>query len=99
MCANLIPRDLGREGENPGKEVACAPPFSLQGFPTFVGHSVEYRCARNFEIVKMNFLFTFLYCRIITHILTAFSIAFLTYLNKKTAIHALVCLLIISLYF
>ena len=65
-----------------GTMSACAPPFSLQGFPTFVGHISSYRCARNFEIAKLNF-FTFLTCRIITHILTAFSITFLTYLNNK----------------
>ena len=38
---------------------ACAPPFSLEGFPTFVGHIFSYCCARNFDIVKLNF-FTFL---------------------------------------
>ena len=38
---------------------ACAPPFSIQGFPTFVGHISSYCCARNFDIVKLNF-FTFL---------------------------------------
>ena len=34
---------------------ACAPPFSLQGFPTFAGHIslYLYRFARNFEIVKI----------------------------------------------
>ena len=61
---------------------ACAPPFSLQGFPTFAGHISSYRCARNFDIVKLKFFFTFLFCRLITHILTAFSITFLTYLKK-----------------
>ena len=61
----------------------CAAFFSSrQGFPTFVGHISSYRCARNFEIVKLN-IFSFLSCRIITHILTAFSITFLTHLNKK----------------
>ena len=45
---------------------ACAPPFSLQGFPTFAGHISSYRCARNFDIVKLKFLFTFLSCRLIT---------------------------------
>ena len=48
---------------------ACAPPFSIQGFPTFVGHMSSYCCAKNFDIVKMNF-FTFLSWRIITYILT-----------------------------
>ena len=57
-------------------------PFSFQGFPTFNGHISSYRCARNFEIVKLNF-FTFLSCRIIRHTLTAFWITFLTHLNKK----------------
>ena len=36
---------------------ACAPPFSLQGFPTFVGHISSYRCARNFEIVRLNLFY------------------------------------------
>ena len=27
----------------------CAPPFSLQGFPTFFGSLSPYRCARNFD--------------------------------------------------
>ena len=36
----------------------CAPPFSLGGFPTFVGHISSYCCARNFDIVKLEF-FTF----------------------------------------
>ena len=33
----------------------CAPPFSFQGFPTFVGHKSPYRCAGNFIIVKLKF--------------------------------------------
>ena len=61
---------------------ACAPPFSLQGFPTFAGHISSYRCARNFDIVKLKFFFTILSCRFITHILVAFSITFLTNLKK-----------------
>ena len=38
---------------------ACAPPFSLQGFPGsyIIGHISSYRCARNFEIVKLNFFY------------------------------------------
>ena len=32
---------------------ACSPPFSLQGFPTLAGHISSYRCARNFDIVKL----------------------------------------------
>ena len=31
--------------------------FSFQGFPTFVGHISPYRCARNFDIVKLKFSF------------------------------------------
>ena len=62
---------------------ACAPPFSLQGFPTFAGHISSYRCARNFDIGKWKFFFTFLSCRFITHELTAFSITFLTHLKKN----------------
>ena len=63
---------------------ACAPPFSLQGFPTFVGHISSYCCTRNFYIVKLNF-FTFLSRRIfiITHILTGFSITFLAHLKNN----------------
>ena len=61
---------------------ACSPPFSLQGFPTLAGHISSYRCAPNFDIVKMNFFFTSLPGRLITHILTAFSITFLTHLKK-----------------
>ena len=61
---------------------ACAPPFSLRGFPTFVGHISSYCCARNFDIVNLN-CFTFLSWRIITHILTAFSITFLTHLKNN----------------
>ena len=34
--------------------------FSLQGFPTFVGHTSPYRCARNFDIVKFKFKFAVL---------------------------------------
>ena len=36
---------------------ACAPPLSLQGFPTFAGHISSYRFARNFEIVKIIFCY------------------------------------------
>ena len=61
---------------------ACATPFSLQGFPTFVNHISSYYCARNFNIVKLNF-FTFLSWRIIRHILTAFSITFVTHLKTN----------------
>ena len=34
---------------------ACSPPFSLQDFPTLPGHMSSYRCARNFDIVKLKF--------------------------------------------
>ena len=63
---------------------ACAPPFSLQGFPGsyIIGHISSYRCARNFDIGKWKFFFTFLSCRFITHELTAFSITFLTHFKK-----------------
>ena len=40
-----------------GTMSACAPLFSLQGFPTFVGHIPSCRCARNFEIVNLNFCY------------------------------------------
>ena len=42
-----------------GTMSACAPPFSLQGFrgSYIIGHISSYRCARNFEIVKLNFFY------------------------------------------
>ena len=42
-----------------GTMSACAPPFSPQGFPAsyIIGHISSYRCARNFEIVKLNFFY------------------------------------------
>ena len=42
-----------------GTMSACAPPFSLQGFPGsyITGHISSYRCARNFKIVKLNFFY------------------------------------------
>ena len=56
----------------------CAAFFSSrQGYPTFAG-----RCAQNFDIGNWNFFFTFVSCRSITHILTAFSITFLTHWKK-----------------
>ena len=74
---------FARKLPNPsGTMSACAPPFSLQGFPIFVGHISSYCCARKFKILKLN-CFTFLCCRIITDIVTAFSITFLTHLNEK----------------
>ena len=57
--------------------------FSLQGFATFVCHISPVRCARNFDIVKLKLFFTFQSCWIITHILTAFSITFLTQFVKQ----------------
>ena len=36
---------------------ACSPPFSPQGFPILAGHISSYRCARNFDIVKLKFFF------------------------------------------
>ena len=39
---------------------ACSPPFSLQGFPTLAGHISSYRCARNFDIVKLIKFFFYL---------------------------------------
>ena len=59
----------------------CTTVLAVQGFPTFVGHIAPYRCAQNFDIVKLKF-FTFLSCGIITHI--ASSLTFLTQFVKKT---------------
>ena len=38
---------------------ACSPPLSLQGFPTLACHISSYRCARNFDIVKLKFFLPF----------------------------------------
>ena len=61
---------------------ACSPPFSLQGFPTLAFHIYSHRCARNFDIVKLKFFATSLPSKLITHILTSFSITFLTHFKK-----------------
>ena len=61
---------------------ACATPFPLQDFRTFAGYISSHLFARNFDIVKLKFFFTFLSCKIITHILTGFQITFLTHLKK-----------------
>ena len=74
---------------------ACAPPFSVQGFPTFVGHISSYCYARNFDIVKLNFFLPFCpeeLLRTYLPLLTAFSITVLTHL-KNNGHHSLVCLL------
>ena len=74
---------------------ACAPPFSRQGFPTFVGHISSYRCARNFEIVKLNFFYLSVLQNELLHIyLQLFGQHFLHISIKKAAIHSLVCPLI-----
>ena len=45
---------------NPSDTIStCAPLFSLQGFPSFAGHISSYRCARNFDIVKLKFFLPF----------------------------------------
>ena len=63
---------------------ACALPFSLQGFPTFVGHTSSNCCARNFDIVESFFLpFCLVEILRTRHILTAFSITFVTYLQNN----------------
>ena len=67
---------------NPSDTLSASSPPFCQGFPTLAGHISSYRCARNFDILKLKFFFTFLPCRLITHILTAFSITFLTHLKK-----------------
>ena len=59
---------------------ACAPPFSLQGFPTFADHISSYRCARNFDIVKLKFFSPFCLVDLLSS--TSFSITFLTHLKK-----------------
>ena len=60
----------------------CAPPFSLQCFQPLL---VIYLRTVVFEtlILLSRFFFTFLSWRIITHILTAFSITFLTHLKNN----------------
>ena len=59
----------------------CAPPFFSSRLSNLCWS--HYRCARNFDIVKLKLFFTFQSCWIITHILTAFSITFLTQFVKQ----------------
>ena len=72
---------------------ACVPPFSLQGFPTFAGHISSYRCARNFDIVKLKFSF---YLAVLlnyyAYTYSFFDNIFHTVCKKKPAIYSLVCL-------
>ena len=64
--------------------------FSLQGFPTFVGHISPYRCARNFDIVKLKFSF---YLSVLLNYYSytySFSITFFTpFVKKKKTGHLL----------
>ena len=61
----------------------CAPPFPLQGFPTFlVTYPLIVVLETLIDNVKLKF-FISLFCEIIKHILTAFSIIFLTQFVKK----------------
>ena len=72
----------------------CAPPFPLQGFPTFFGNLSPYHCARNFD----------LYCEVEIFLPLCFVELLSIYLQlnfdkishtlcEKTAMHSLVCLL------
>ena len=71
---------------------ACSPPFSLQGFPTLAFHIYSYRCARNFDIVKLKFLLPLCLTNLLRIYLHLFRYHF-SHILKKTAIHSLVCLL------
>ena len=67
--------------------------FPLQGFPTSFGHISPYRCARNFNFVKLK---SFCLVELLCIYLQLFSITFLTQFVKKTAIYlfySLDCLL------
>ena len=69
---------------NPSNTLStCATPFPLQGFPTFAGHIIIFTplCSKLWYC-EVEVFFTFLSCKIITHILTGFSITFLTHLKK-----------------
>ena len=72
--------------------------FSIQGFPTFVGHLSSYCCARNFDIVNWNFFYLSVLkeveelLRIYLPLLTAFSITLLTHLKNNGHL-SVVCLL------
>ena len=63
--------------------------FSLQGFPTFVGHISPSHCTWNFDIVKLKFLFTFQSCQIITHYTYSFFNTISYTVCKTTAIYSL----------
>ena len=67
--------------------------FPLQGFPTSFGPISPYRCARNFNFVKLK---SFCLVELLRIYLQLFSITFLTQFVKKTAIYliySLDCLL------
>ena len=71
----------------------CAPPFPVQGFPiVLVTYPNTVVLETLIDNVKLNF-FTCLFCGIITHILTAVSIIFLTQSAKKRPSTPFVCLL------
>ena len=67
--------------------------FSLQGFPTFIGHISPYCCARNFDIVKLKFSF---YLSVLlnyyVYTYSFFDSIFHTLCKKKPAIYSFVCL-------
>ena len=67
--------------------------FSFQGFPTFVGHISPYRCARNFDIMKLKFSF---YLAVLlnyyAYTYSFFDNIFHTVCKKTPAIYFLVCL-------
>ena len=68
--------------------------FPLQGFPTSFGHISPYRCARNFNFVKLK---SFCLVELLRIYLQLFSIAFLKQFVKKNPaiylIYSLDCLL------
>ena len=76
-----------------GTMSACAPPFSLQGFPGsyIIGHISSYRCARNFDIVRLNLTLSLSLNYYTYHQLLRFN--FSQSSSKLTAVHSLVCLL------
>ena len=67
--------------------------MSHQRLPTFVSHISSCRCARNFEIVKLNFFYLSVLQNYYAYTYSFFDNISYTFKQKKTSIHSLVCLL------
>ena len=72
----------------------CAPPFPLQGFPTFFGDLSPYRCARNFDLYSEVEIFLPLCFVELLSIYLQLNFDNISHtVCEKTAMHSLGCLL------